>query len=587
MHGDVNGYTRSEARDGMLVDWQVPIPMDDGLELRADIFRPQEQGRHPVILSYGPYGKGSPFQLAYPSYWAAMVEEFPEITLDSSGAYQNYEVVDPQRWVPDGYAIVRVDSRGAGCSPGILDVLSTRETMDLHDCIEWASEQPWSTGRVGLCGISYYTIIGWLVAGTQPPSLSAMVAWEGVADLYRDACYHGGIPSRFAELWYPGEVLPVQYGQGERSFHNPHTGQSAAGPVTLPEDELALNRTEVAAEISARPLEDSWYTTRSAEWSKIRVPFLSAANWGGQGLHSRGNFEAFMNATAPQKWLEVHGLEHWTLFYTDYGISLQKRFLDHFLKGEDNGWDNEPPVRLQVRHVDGSTFERHETEWPIERTQWTDLYLECQGKSLTNQPAAKTGSVNFDAPGRGITFWSPPFEQDTEITGPMAATLFVSSSTSDADIFTVVHVVRPDGTEVVLRGSLDEYTPIAQGWLRASHRELDDQRSLPYRPFHTHRTPAPLTPGKIYELAVEIWPTSIIVPRGYRIACTIRSTDYEYTERLDELASEPPYPGAGCGPCLHGTPLDRGTEIARAQVSVHSGPRNQSKLIVPIVPATR
>ena len=88
------------------------------------------------------------------------------------------------------------------------------------------------------------------------------------------------------------------------------------------------------------------------------MPLLSAANWGGQGLHPRGNFEGFLRAASTQKWLEVHGIEHWTHFYTDYGRELQKRFFDHFLKGEKNGWDREPRVRLQVRHLD-----RFEERW--------------------------------------------------------------------------------------------------------------------------------------------------------------------------------------------------------------------------------
>ena len=95
------------------------------------------------------------------------------------------------------------------------------------------------------------------------------------------------------------------------------------------------------------------------DWSKVTVPLLSAANWGGQGLHPRGNFEGFVRAASQQKWLEVHGIEHWTHFYTDYGVALQKRFFDHFLKGEDTGWTKQPQVLLQVRHPGERFVERH------------------------------------------------------------------------------------------------------------------------------------------------------------------------------------------------------------------------------------
>ncbi|MEA2944725.1 MAG: uncharacterized protein QOI40_55, partial [Alphaproteobacteria bacterium] len=160
---------RSEVRDGMRIDWDVPITMDDGLVLRADIFRPLKDGRYPVILSYGPYAKGLAFQDGYPSAWQRMADKHPDVTAGSSNLYQSWEVVDPEKWVPHDYACVRVDSRGAGCSPGVIDHFSPRETKDFHDCIEWAGVQPWSNGKVGLNGISYYGINQWHVASLLPP----------------------------------------------------------------------------------------------------------------------------------------------------------------------------------------------------------------------------------------------------------------------------------------------------------------------------------------------------------------------------------------------------------------------------------
>jgi len=130
------------------IEWDVPIKMDDGLVLRADIFRPEED-RHPVILSYGPYAKGLAFQDGYPSAWQRMVAEHPDVAYGSSKQYQSWEVVDPEKWVPEGYACVRVDSRGAGRSPGHIDHFSPRETKDFYDCIEWAGTQAWSSGKVG------------------------------------------------------------------------------------------------------------------------------------------------------------------------------------------------------------------------------------------------------------------------------------------------------------------------------------------------------------------------------------------------------------------------------------------------------
>lgn len=146
----------SEIRDGMRIDWNVPITMDDGLVLRADVFRPVKDGQYPVLLTYGPYAKNLAFQDGYPSAWQRMAEQHPDVTADSPNQYQSWEVVDPEKWVPHDYACVRVDSRGAGCSPGFIDHFSPRETKDYYDCIEWTGVQPWSSGKVGLSGISYY-----------------------------------------------------------------------------------------------------------------------------------------------------------------------------------------------------------------------------------------------------------------------------------------------------------------------------------------------------------------------------------------------------------------------------------------------
>ena len=131
-----------EARDGMRIDWDAPVRVDDGLVLRADVFRPLGAGKHPVILTYGPYGKWLHFEDLYTDQWRRMAEHHPDVTAGSTNKYQNWEVVDPEKWVPDGYACVRVDSRGAGRSPGHLDIWSAREAKDLSDCIEWAARQP-------------------------------------------------------------------------------------------------------------------------------------------------------------------------------------------------------------------------------------------------------------------------------------------------------------------------------------------------------------------------------------------------------------------------------------------------------------
>ncbi|HYB72519.1 MAG TPA: CocE/NonD family hydrolase [Candidatus Sulfotelmatobacter sp.] len=567
----------------MRIDWNVPIAMDDGLVLRADVYRPIPEGKYPALLSYGPYAKGLAFQDGYPDQWERMVAQHPDVAAGSSNKYQSWEVVDPEKWVPEGYACVRVDSRGAGCSPGYIDHFSPRETKDFYDCIEWAGVQPWSSGKVGLNGISYYAINQWHVASLQPPHLAAMCIWEGAADWYRDMTRHGGILCSFWAQWYDMQVKTVQYGLGERGRRSRVTGELVCGTETLSEGELARNRCDLRKEILAHPLDDAYQQARSPVWSKVTVPFLSAANWGGQGLHPRGNFEGFVRAASKQKWLEAHGLEHWTHFYTDYGRLLQKRFFDYFLKRVDNGWQRQPRVQLQVRRLDGFV-ERMEDEWPIARTRWTRLYLNPDDRSLSWTPVAATGRIEYDAMGAGVTFLSPPLDRETEITGPSAARLFVSSSTTDADLFLVLRVLAPDGKEVVFQGAIDPHTPIAQGWLRASHRKLNPDLSTPYRPYHTHDAQQPLTPGQVVELNIEVWPTSIVVPPGYRIGLTVRGKDYEYAGpsggRLANFKNEL----RGCGPFLHDDPRDRPPQIFGAKTTLHIGPDRAACVIIPIIP---
>ena len=574
----------TEVRDGMRIDWDVPIPSDDGLVLRCDVYRPPGDGRHPVLLTYGPYAKGLAFQEGYAPQWEKMISDHPDVAAGSTSKYQNWEVVDPEKWVPHGYACVRVDSRGAGCSPGHVDVWSPREARDLYECIEWAAAQPWSTGKVGLCGISYYAMNQWQVAGLQPPHLAAMVPWEGAADFYRDATRHGGILCDFVANWYPRQVESVQHGLGDRAAKDPNTGEPVTGRETLAGDELAASRDDLPAQVRRRPLDDQWYRDRSADWPRVTVPFLSAANWGGQGLHPRGNFEAFTQAASRQKWLEVHGLEHWTHFYTDYGVGLQRQFLDHFLHGADNGWDRSAPVRLNIRHPGGRFTLREEQEWPLARTAWTRFYLDAASRSLAAQRPSGESSVSYDASGDGVTFELPPLTGETEITGPAAAKLFVSSATADADLFLIVRAFGPDGDEVTFQGALDPNTPVAQGWLRASHRRLDPARSLPYRPYHTHDLQEPLAPGEIYELDVEIWPTCLVLPPGYRLALSVRGTDYEYPGEVSEFARTFHYANRGVGPFTHTDPGDRPPGVFGGQVTLHTGGTHTSYLLLPVIP---
>jgi predicted acyl esterase len=579
-----DGQYRQEVRDGMRIDWDVPIRMDDGVVLRCDIFRPIEAGKYPAIMTHGPYSKWKHFDDLFPHAYRKLHSEYPEVPAGSTNKYQVWECVDPEKWVPDGYACVRVDSRGSGRSPGLLDIWSARETLDFKNCIEWAGQQHWCNGKVGLSGISYYAMNQWQVASLQPKYLAAICPWEGASDFYRELVRHGGIISKgINDDLPPIQIYSVQHGRGVNGPRSRLTGDWIAGPITLSEEELGANRRNWAADIRrAKFANDEFWTSRVPDLSKIKTPVLSSGNWGGTSLHMRGNVEGFVNAGSEHKWLDLHGHEHWTTYYTNYGVNMQKKFFGYFLKGEDNGWMKEPKVRLQIRHPGGRFVERHENEWPLARTKWTKFFLQPD-LTLSTQAQSRAGAITYKGFDDGVTFFMPPLEEQTEITGPAAAKLWVSSSTEDADIFLVFRAFTPDMREVLFQGSNDPHTPLGHAWLRVSRRKLDPARSLPYRPYHAHDESQPMTPGAVYEIDLEFWPLCISLPKGYRIALTVRGKDYEYA---GDPVPFPPYkPWKGVALFTHDDPGDRPAHIFGGEVTLHMDANRPAHLLLPVIPA--
>lgn len=576
----------STTGDNMIVEWDVPIEMDDGTILYADVFRPSEPGSYPVLLAHGPYGKGLAFTDGhFKPIWEMMTRSHPETAAATSNKYQVWELPDPERWTRHGYVCVRVDSRGSGSSPGKIDLLSPRETRDYYNCIEWAGVQPWSNGKVGLSGISYYAINQWLVASLQPPHLAAMFAFEGAADMYRDISRHGGILTTFWRLLVDMQILTVQNGLGIRGHRNSITGAPVSGAVMLSDEVRASNNRDMFLEQKRREMDDDYYRERSPDWSKVITPFMSAGSWGGQGLHQRGNTEAFTQAASTDKYLEMHGLEHWTHYYTDYGFSLQKRFFDRYLKDDPAAWEDQPRVQLQIRHPNNRFVERGENEWPLARTTWTDFHLDANGMQLTRDKPEDAGEVTYAGFGDGVTFLSEPFEEDTEITGPSAAKLSISSTTEDADLFLVLRLFGPDMKEQAFIGSQDPFTPLTMGWLRASHRKLDPTRSKPWRPYHSHDEKQPLTPGEIVNCDVEVWPTCIVAPKGHRLGLSIRGRDFVSPFAKPQMIFQAGRPEPnGVGAMFHNDGGDRPPAIFGGSVTLHTGASKGCSIMLPIIP---
>ncbi|UPK76353.1 CocE/NonD family hydrolase [Nocardioidaceae bacterium SCSIO 66511] len=583
MSVDLNAGRQASEHDEIVVDWDVQVPTRDGLELRADVFRPREVGDYPVILAMGPYGKGLNFEEGFPANWRRMIEAYPEVAEDTSNRFQNWEMVDPEKWVPDGYVCVRVDSRGAGRSRGLLDVFSQLEARDYYDCIEWAGVQPWSNGRVGLLGISYYATNQWHVAALQPPHLSAICVWEGFADYYRDAARHGGILSGFLEGWFNRQVARVQHGVADRGFRDPNTGYAVAGDEQLSERALRENRVDPGEHARDRRLDGAYYAERTPDLSRINVPLFSAGNWGGMGLHTRGNIEGFLAVGSQEKWLEMHGDTHFSPFYTDRGVSLQKQFFGTFLKDEDNGWRERPAVELLIRHPGERFVSRFEASWPLPDTNWTRFYLDPHTMSLAREP--RPGApLEYQTMGAGLRFSLPVVDHDREFTGHSAVRMRVSSQTSDADIFVALQLFDPDGEEVTFIGSNDPKVPVGLGWLRASHRALDTERSTFYRPYHTHSDPQPLEPGVPVDVDVEIWPTCIVVPAGYRLELAIRGCDYKNSgSSLDDAM----YEMRGVGPFVHVDETDRPASVFDTVATLHFDEDEPPYLLLPEIDTGR
>jgi putative CocE/NonD family hydrolase len=349
----------AQPRDyALIVEKDVCIPLRDGTVLCGDIFRPDgDDERFPVIMNIGPYQKDR--------LWVP-----PPDLEEAPNPYMNWETANPTWWCPRGYALLRVDTRGSGKSPGKSEPSSYQEAVDCYDCIEWVARQPWCSGKVGTLGVSYHAAFQWKVAGLQPPSLKAIIPWEGRADQYRDQAYHGGIFAMgFIASWHDRNTALHLLGK-PRSY-NPDAFQN----------DLLWN-------LMRNDLDSEYWRMASARWDKITVPLYSVGNWGGFSMHLRGNTEAFMCAASKHKKLRIHSGTHFHPFHSEEGRLDQLRFMDHWLKGIDTGIMEEPPVKIEIR-TGGSMKPyafRFENEWPIARTQWTKLYLRIDRAACPSKP---------------------------------------------------------------------------------------------------------------------------------------------------------------------------------------------------------
>jgi putative CocE/NonD family hydrolase len=557
----------SQPRDlKLIVEKDVRIPMRDGTLLYADIFRPEIEEEVPVIMNISVYQKDK--------LWIP-----PADLGEEANPHMNWETVNPLWWCPRGYACVRVDSRGAGKSPGESDPSSYQESLDFSDAIEWTAKQPWCSGSIGLLGISYHAASQWRVANLQPPSLKAIMPWEGRADQYRDQAYHGGI---FA-LGFMG------------NWWLTHTAHHLLGRPRSYNPDAFHN--DMMWKYMRNDLDSGFWQTNSAQWEKITLPVYSVGNWGGFSMHLRGNTEAYLRAASKNKKLRIHTGTHFHPFHSEEGRMDQLRWFDHWLKGLDTGIMDEPPVKLEIRtggSPDRYPF-RFENEWPLARTQWTKYYLRIDREQtselmgiegqLVPEPPPRPGEAAYSTSGdtkagvasgsslatthgntnrTGLSFETPALEKETEITGPIMLKLWVSSTSEDMDIFVSLRNIGPDGKDVCEVGQHGQPVPcVTKGWLRASHRKLDPEKSLPERPYHCHNERQWLSPGEIVECQVEVWPTSMVFKKGHRIRIDVQPRD-----------------GVGSAPYTH----FHADYNAGARNTVYAGGDRPSFLLLPVIP---
>ena len=561
----------------MQQDKDVAVTMRDGAVLRANVFRPLEPGQYPVLMTLGPYGKDVHLSEFMPEAWTALRERHPEILAASSCKYLVFETPDPEVWVGHGYIVVKVDSRGAGKSPGRLDPNSPAEFQDFYDAVGWAGVQPWSSGKVGLLGISYYAAGQWMIASMRPPHLAAILPWQGASDFYRDRVRQGGMfSSGFIRRWWPRSVLRNQHGNTECPFKDIDTGERTTAPASLTPRQLAANRVDYPGDILAHPLDDDWYRARSPKFEDITLPALVVANYGGLGLHLRGTIEGYQRIGSRDKWLKVQSGSYFLTFLSPDSVALQRRFFDRYLKGIDNGWENEPRVEVGLRTVDDRIARNMTgTQWPLAETRWQSIYLDAASCALVNGAPLAEASLSYEVPAEGVVFRTSPLEHDVELAGHAVASLWVSSATTDMDLFATLRAYGPDGKEAVFVTAIEPRAPLSQGWLRVSQRKLDPALSTPWRPFHAHDETQALVPGEVYEVQLEIWPLSIALPRGSVIELVLAGRDFE---RADATG---PYKGSGF--FLHDDPLDRPLARFGGAHTIHTGGAHASSLLLPFL----
>ncbi|HCV25759.1 MAG TPA: hypothetical protein DGN59_20070, partial [Candidatus Latescibacteria bacterium] len=416
---------------------------------------------------------------------------------------------------------------------------------DLYDAIEWIAGQNWCTGKVGMIGQSYFGMAQWSAAIQAPPSLACIAPYDAKIDHYRDGQFHGGIPA-FG--------LPIIWSFGVRYNHL----NGPPGP-----ESAARLKTDLVQAMLAHPTDDEFWRLRSPYWGLAgsTVPTFSIGSWGKNALHLRGNLIGYELTSGPKKLLVEEAGQSVRLGAVraqqdferpEFHEKVLLPWYDYWLKGHDTGVMDDAPV---TTFVSGIAEYVAWSEWPPKEIEYSNLYLRRRPSgavvslndgSLSQEPPLSgeggttysyprqewhLGPVEFKPDGSSdptsqvLTWTTEPLEQDVMIAGPIAVVLYASSDQLDTDFFVKLWDQVPSGTGQNHRDVL-----LARGWLRASHRELDESRSTIGRPFHPHRDPKPIEPGKVYRFDIEVWPIAHVFVTGNRIRLQLTNGDSSVTD---------------------------------------------------------
>jgi predicted acyl esterase len=539
----------------------VRIPIADGAQLAADVYLPNDDRPVPALLAYMPYGKElqmskTPPQDVWEPFWCGTIEagDIPKI-------------------VERGYAHIVLDARGTGHSDGIYrNMFSVQEQDDGYHAVEWIAEQDWCDGNVGMFGTSYLAIIQYLVAAKHPPHLKAICPFRGAGDIYRDAVYHGGVLELGFYNPYFWSLIdinaPVEPGTPVEEIED-KVKVALANPNLTTNPYLygiLLNwkRNPLLFDYLINPHDSEFYQQRSpySVYHDVDIPTLIGATWTDTVLHLPGAFSAYSGITA-QKKLIVGPLQPKRPFVEYHDVML--RWFDHWLKGIDTGMLEDPPILI---FCGGQNEWRWEQEWPLDRTQWTQYYLHADSKldtvPPTTEPAAPrafTQAPPQTPAGRqlqSLQYETEPLSEALEITGPIAMKLYAAIDREDTNFIVRLYNVDPDGNAFEL----------TQGFLRASHREVDPERGGTGAPWHPHTAESVslLTPGTVYAFDILLQPTSHLLRAGHRVRIELSSSDFA---------------GTYCGmtTLFHHLP-----DVEEVTHSVHCSPAHPSHILLPVIP---